>query len=52
MKIVIIDGNDIYGKEELYDIFQVKLGLDDFYGWNFDVLWDVIIGFILILLII
>ncbi|MBY0215106.1 barstar family protein [Paenibacillus illinoisensis] len=46
MKTVIIDGNDIHGKEELHDIFQAKLGLDDSYGRNLDALWDVITGFI------
>ncbi|MGD0030915.1 barstar family protein [Paenibacillus illinoisensis] len=46
MKTVIIDGNDIHGKEELHDILQAKLELDDSYGRNLDALWDVITGFI------
>ncbi|MFS0869087.1 barstar family protein [Paenibacillus xylanilyticus] len=44
MKTVIINGNDIHGKEELHDILQAKLGLGESYGRNLDALWDGLTG--------
>ncbi|AHM66833.1 barstar family protein [Paenibacillus polymyxa] len=42
--VVIINGNNIHGKEELHDTLQAQLGLDQTYGRNLDALWDCLTG--------
>lgn len=42
MKKILLDGNLMKSKKDLFKLIKDKLNIDSFYGDNLDALWDVL----------
>lgn len=42
MKKILLDGNLMKSKKDLFRLIKDKLNIDSFYGDNLDALWDVL----------
>lgn len=52
MQKIIIDGKHVNNINQLHDILKKELNLPDYYGKNFDALWDCLTGWVTLPLII
>lgn len=46
MNIVVLEGKDLISKVKVHQVLKDKLELPDYYGENFDALWDCLTGWV------
>ncbi|MGA8941250.1 MAG: barstar family protein, partial [Thermoactinomyces sp.] len=46
MNKLILDGDNIFNKEQLHKVLKEKMDLPDYYGENSDALWDCLTGWV------